>query len=148
MRRRHAIELRQSGENSVLSSVALSVSDSLTQVLRWVYWWNSTEAIAGSHWSPTTCADGAEHGFQHQGHGERRKSRRSWRRGRRAQSAATRCWTCSAKVKSCRKAARHEEEAELIAKEKPSEPPAAVEPPMSAATTAISHNRLTIDLWH
>ena len=38
-----AIELRQSGENSVLSTVSLSVSDSLTQVLRWVYWWNSTE---------------------------------------------------------------------------------------------------------
>ena len=37
-----AIELRQSGENSVLSSVSLSVSDSLTHVLRWVYWWNST----------------------------------------------------------------------------------------------------------
>jgi hypothetical protein len=39
-----AIELRQSGENSVLSAVSISVSDSLTQVLRWVYWWNSTEA--------------------------------------------------------------------------------------------------------
>ena len=39
-----AIELRQSGENSVLSAVSLSVSDSLTHVLRWVYWWNSTEA--------------------------------------------------------------------------------------------------------
>ena len=38
-----AIELRQSGENSVLSAVSLSVSDSLTHVLRWVYWWNSTE---------------------------------------------------------------------------------------------------------
>ena len=38
-----AIELRQSGENSVLSAVSISVSDSLTHVLRWVYWWNSTE---------------------------------------------------------------------------------------------------------
>src|SRR6185295_14864827 len=36
-----AIELRQSGENSVLSAVSMSVSDSLTHVLRWVYWWNS-----------------------------------------------------------------------------------------------------------
>ncbi len=34
-----AIELRQSGENSVLSSLAQSVSRSLTHVLRWVYWW-------------------------------------------------------------------------------------------------------------
>lgn len=38
-----AIELRQSGEYSILGTVALSVSMSLTQVLRWVYWWNSTE---------------------------------------------------------------------------------------------------------
>jgi hypothetical protein len=40
-----AIELRQSGENSVLTTMSLSVSDSLTRVLRWVYWWNSTEDI-------------------------------------------------------------------------------------------------------
>jgi hypothetical protein len=39
-----ALELRQSGENSILSSIATSVSESLTQVLRWAYWWNSTEA--------------------------------------------------------------------------------------------------------
>jgi hypothetical protein len=39
-----AIEMRQSGENSVLQTLAISVSDSLSQVLRWVYWWNSTEA--------------------------------------------------------------------------------------------------------
>jgi hypothetical protein len=38
-----AIELRQSGEHSVLANVSTSVSESLTQVLRWVYWWNSTE---------------------------------------------------------------------------------------------------------
>ena len=43
-----AIELRQSGENSVLSAVSLSVSDSLTHMLRWVYWWNSTEATPDS----------------------------------------------------------------------------------------------------
>lgn len=40
-----AIMLRQAGENSVLATVATSVSESLTQVMRWVYWWNSTEAI-------------------------------------------------------------------------------------------------------
>jgi Domain of unknown function (DUF4055) len=38
-----AIELRQSGETSVLANIANSVSTSLTQVLRWAYWWNSTE---------------------------------------------------------------------------------------------------------
>jgi hypothetical protein len=40
-----AIELRQGGEQSVLSSLATSVSESLTDVLRWVYWWNSTEEV-------------------------------------------------------------------------------------------------------
>ena len=40
-----AIELRQAGENSILMTLALSVSDSISQVLRWVYWWNSTEAL-------------------------------------------------------------------------------------------------------
>ena len=39
-----AIELRQSGEYSVLMTLALSVSESVSQVLRWIYWWNSTEA--------------------------------------------------------------------------------------------------------
>jgi hypothetical protein len=39
-----AIELRQRGENSVLGSLAMSVGMSLTQVMRWAYWWNSTEA--------------------------------------------------------------------------------------------------------
>ena len=37
-----AIELRQGGENSILSNIA-SLSESLTQVLRWAYWWHSTE---------------------------------------------------------------------------------------------------------
>jgi len=39
-----AIELRASGEHSILSNIATSVSESLSQVLRWAYWWNSTEA--------------------------------------------------------------------------------------------------------
>ena len=43
-----AIELRQSGENSILGSVASSVSESLTQVLRWAFWWNSTEELPDS----------------------------------------------------------------------------------------------------
>ena len=30
---------------SILGNVAASVSESLTQVLRWVYWWNSTEEL-------------------------------------------------------------------------------------------------------
>ena len=38
-----AMELRQTGENSILANLATSVSESLTQMLRWVYWWNSSE---------------------------------------------------------------------------------------------------------
>jgi Domain of unknown function (DUF4055) len=40
-----AIELRQSGENSILSNLAMSASAALSQVLRWAYWWNSTEDL-------------------------------------------------------------------------------------------------------
>ena len=40
-----AIELRQAGENSILMTLALSLSNSITQVLRWAYWWNSTESL-------------------------------------------------------------------------------------------------------
>ena len=40
-----AIQLRQGGENSILGYLATSVSESLTQILRWAYWWNSTEEI-------------------------------------------------------------------------------------------------------
>jgi hypothetical protein len=48
-----AIELRQSGESSVLMTLALSVSDSVSQVLRWIYWWNSTESSPDSLRSAT-----------------------------------------------------------------------------------------------
>ncbi len=40
-----AIELKQSGENSILGALAGSVGMSLTHVLRWAHWWNSTEAM-------------------------------------------------------------------------------------------------------
>ena len=38
-----AIAMRQSGEDSVLGALVASISDSLTQVLRWIHWWHSTE---------------------------------------------------------------------------------------------------------
>jgi hypothetical protein len=40
-----AIELRQSGENSILGNIAFNASASLTHVLHWAWWWNSTEAM-------------------------------------------------------------------------------------------------------
>jgi hypothetical protein len=39
-----AIELRQSGENSILGGLAMSLGMSMTLGMRWAYWWNSTEA--------------------------------------------------------------------------------------------------------
>ncbi|MEI6075339.1 MAG: DUF4055 domain-containing protein [Verrucomicrobiota bacterium] len=48
-----AIELRQAGENSVLMTLAISLSDSISHVLRWVYWWNSTEQSPDSLRSAT-----------------------------------------------------------------------------------------------
>ena len=38
-----SIELRQSGENSILGNIAINVSASVTQILWWAFWWNSTE---------------------------------------------------------------------------------------------------------
>ena len=40
-----AISLRQNGEQSIMGAVAASVSESLTEVLRWAYWWNSYEDL-------------------------------------------------------------------------------------------------------
>jgi hypothetical protein len=40
-----AIQLRQSGEDSILGALAQSVSGSLTQVLQWCHWWNSTDEL-------------------------------------------------------------------------------------------------------
>ena len=42
-----AMQLRQTGENSILANLATSVSESLTQMLRWVHWWNSSEETPG-----------------------------------------------------------------------------------------------------
>jgi hypothetical protein len=38
----------------VLSAIATSVSESLTQVLRWVYWWNSSQVLPTSELLPTS----------------------------------------------------------------------------------------------
>jgi hypothetical protein len=47
-----AIQLRQSGENSVLSAIATSVSESLTQVLEWVFWWNTSQVLPSTEEIP------------------------------------------------------------------------------------------------
>jgi hypothetical protein len=39
-----ALALRQSGESSIIGSIATSLTASMNELLRWVYWWHSTEA--------------------------------------------------------------------------------------------------------
>lgn len=39
-----ALSLRQAGESSIIASIASSVTASLNEVMRWVYWWHTTES--------------------------------------------------------------------------------------------------------
>jgi len=38
-----ALSIRQAGESSIIASISSSVTASMNEVLRWVYWWHSTE---------------------------------------------------------------------------------------------------------
>jgi hypothetical protein len=38
-----ALQLRQAGESSIVANISGSISKGLTKVLRWAYWWQSTE---------------------------------------------------------------------------------------------------------
>ncbi len=42
-----ALAIRQVGESSIIAGIASSVTASLNELLRWVYWWHSTEAAPG-----------------------------------------------------------------------------------------------------
>jgi hypothetical protein len=42
-----ALAIRQVGESSIIAGISGSVTASLNEVLRWVYWWHSTEAASG-----------------------------------------------------------------------------------------------------
>ena len=42
-----ALAIRQVGESSIIAGISASVTASLSEVLRWVYWWHSTEAAPG-----------------------------------------------------------------------------------------------------
>ena len=49
-----ALAIRQAGESSIIGSLAVAVTASLNDVLRWVYWWHSIdeEAMGGRHQGP------------------------------------------------------------------------------------------------
>lgn len=51
-----AIELRQSGESSVLAAIAGSLSGSLSDVLRWALWWRSGVGVNAEEVSPGVAA--------------------------------------------------------------------------------------------
>ena len=42
-----ALAIRQVGESSIIAGIASSVTASLNELLRWVFWWHSTEAAPG-----------------------------------------------------------------------------------------------------
>ncbi len=42
-----ALAIRQVGESSIIAGISASVTASLNELLRWVYWWHSTEAAPG-----------------------------------------------------------------------------------------------------
>lgn len=50
-----ALALRQGGEASILGSLATSLSSSLTDVMRWVYWWHTVTADPSDVSEETAC---------------------------------------------------------------------------------------------
>ena len=129
-----AIELRQSGENSILNTVSLSVSASLTQVLRWVYWWNSTEPIPDAIGPDLVLAslntDFSITGMSFQ---EITALVAAWQAGAISQATMLDLFRAGEVIAPGR---TNDEEIKLLASEKPTKPPVAVKPPVSAATAA------------
>ena len=129
-----AIELRQSGENSILNTVSLSVSASLTQVLRWVYWWNSTEPIPDAIGPDLVLAslntDFSITGMSFQ---EITALVAAWQAGAISQDTMLDLFRAGEVIAPGR---TNEEEIKLLASEKATKPPVVVKPPVSAATTA------------
>ena len=39
-----ALSIRQAGESSIIGSISVSVTASMNEVLRWIYWWHSNES--------------------------------------------------------------------------------------------------------
>jgi hypothetical protein len=129
-----AIELRQSGENSILNTVSLSVSASLTQVLRWVYWWNSTEPIPDAIGPDLVLAslntDFSITGMSFQ---EIAALVAAWQAGAISQDTMLDLFRAGEVIAPGR---TNEEELALLATEKTPKPAVTVKPPVSAATNA------------
>jgi hypothetical protein len=129
-----AIELRQSGENSILNTASLSISASLTQVLRWVYWWNSTEPIPDAIGPDLVLAslntDFSITGMSFQ---EITALVAAWQAGAISQDTMFDLFRAGEVIAPGR---TNEEEIKLLASEKATKPPVVVTPPVSSAKTA------------
>jgi hypothetical protein len=129
-----AIELRQSGENSILNTVSLSVSASLTQVLRWVYWWNSTEQIPDAIGPDLVLAslntDFSINGMSFQ---EITALVAAWQAGAISQDTMLDLFRAGEVIAPGR---TNEDELALLANEKATKLAVVVKPPASVATTA------------
>jgi hypothetical protein len=129
-----AIELRQSGENSILNTVSLSISASLTQVLRWVYWWNSTEPIPDAIGPDLVLAslntDFSITGMSFQ---EITALVAAWQAGAISQDTMFNLFRAGEVIAPGR---TNEEELALLANEKTTKPAVVVKPPASVATAA------------
>jgi len=129
-----SIELRQSGENSILNTVSLSVSASLTQVLRWVYWWNSTEPIPDAIGPDLVLAslntDFSITGMSFQ---EITALVAAWQAGAISQDTMLDLFRAGEVIAPGR---TNEEELALLATEKTPKPAVTVKPPVSVATNA------------
>jgi hypothetical protein len=129
-----AIELRQSGENSILNTVSLSVSASLTQVLRWVYWWNSTEPIPDAIGPDLVLAslntDFSITGMSFQ---EITALVAAWQAGAISQDTMLDLFRAGEVIAPGR---TNEEELALLANEKTTKPAVVVKPPVAVAATA------------
>jgi hypothetical protein len=129
-----AIELRQSGENSILNTVSLSVSASLTQVLRWVYWWNSTEPIPDAIGPDLVLASlNADFSITGMSFQEITALVAAWQAGAISQATMLDLFRAGEVIAPGR---TNDEEIKLLASEKPTKPPVAVNPPVSVATAA------------
>jgi hypothetical protein len=129
-----AIELRQSGENSILNTVSLSVSASLTQVLRWVYWWNSTEPIPDAIGPDLVLASlNADFSITGMSFQEITALVAAWQAGAISQDTMLDLFRAGEVIAPGR---TNEEEIKLLSTEKRPTAPVAVKPPVSTATTA------------
>ena len=136
-----ALAIRQAGESSIIASISTSVTASMNAVLRWVYWWHSTEAkpedVTPEHLNYTLNTD-----FDSTllGATEIQALVAAWQSGAISQDPLLHNLRTGEILPSAR---TNEQELELIRKEPPpaAAPSAAAQSPRAMAGWAISENK-------